>query len=163
MDPAPGHRYHETFEQQYTRCGKETCHCMRGSQGHGPYWYAYWTDDRGRTRNRYVGKSLEGDAERQRRKAERRAREQEERRQREQEQEEARQREWQRRRRPPPHQSLDEADAAVLGVTVHVTRDELKSAYRRAAREHHPDRGGTHKRMTEINTAYERMKQRRGW
>jgi hypothetical protein len=33
------------------RCGKSNCtHCP-----HGPYWYAYWTED-GRRRSRYVGK-----------------------------------------------------------------------------------------------------------
>jgi hypothetical protein len=33
------------------RCGKETCTTCP----HGPYWYAYWTED-GRRRSRYVGR-----------------------------------------------------------------------------------------------------------
>jgi hypothetical protein len=36
---------------QFVRCGKENCtRCP-----HGPYWYAYWTEN-GRRRSRYVGK-----------------------------------------------------------------------------------------------------------
>jgi hypothetical protein len=36
---------------QHVRCGKPNCtRCP-----HGPYWYAYWTED-GRRRSRYVGK-----------------------------------------------------------------------------------------------------------
>jgi hypothetical protein len=36
---------------QYVRCGKDNCRRCP----HGPYWYAYWTED-GRRRSRYVGK-----------------------------------------------------------------------------------------------------------
>ncbi len=36
---------------QHVKCGKQNCtRCP-----HGPYWYAYWTED-GRRRSRYVGK-----------------------------------------------------------------------------------------------------------
>ena len=36
---------------QYVRCGKDNCtRCP-----HGPYWYAYWTEN-GKRRSRYVGK-----------------------------------------------------------------------------------------------------------
>ncbi len=37
--------------KQWVRCGKASCtRCP-----HGPYWYAYWTED-GRRRSRYLGK-----------------------------------------------------------------------------------------------------------
>lgn len=45
------------LRQQMVRCGKESCtRCP-----HGPYWYAYWSEN-GRRRSRYVGK-LEPEAE----------------------------------------------------------------------------------------------------
>lgn len=43
-----------SMRQQMVRCGKSGCtRCP-----HGPYWYAYWTED-GRRRSRYVGKLLD--------------------------------------------------------------------------------------------------------
>lgn len=36
---------------QMVRCGKSNCTTCP----HGPYWYAYWTED-GRRRTRYLGK-----------------------------------------------------------------------------------------------------------
>ena len=40
-----------SLRQQEVRCGKESCtRCP-----HGPYWYAYWTEE-GRRRSRYIGK-----------------------------------------------------------------------------------------------------------
>jgi len=167
--PAHG-RFHETFEQKYIRCGKAGCRCMNGGAPHGPYWYAFWTDERGRTHARYVGKNRDAGArsqqqrqraagqqsppppppgDQQRRRAEEQARE--------------------RSQRPPPppprspRQVQDELDAALFGVSVDVTQAELKRAYRRAALEAHPDRGGSHQRMVDVNTAYERMAKRRGW
>jgi predicted ATPase/DNA-binding SARP family transcriptional activator len=45
-----------TYRQEYRRCGKATCgRCAGGGRGHGPYWYAYWTEG-GRQRSRYLGK-----------------------------------------------------------------------------------------------------------
>ncbi|MGI9609801.1 MAG: hypothetical protein ACR2NL_05860 [Acidimicrobiia bacterium] len=45
-----------SLRQQSVRCGKRGCtKCP-----HGPYWYAYWTED-GRRRSRYVGKLLDED------------------------------------------------------------------------------------------------------
>ncbi len=45
-----------SMRQQWVRCGKAGCtRCP-----HGPYWYAYWTED-GRRRSRYVGRLLEED------------------------------------------------------------------------------------------------------
>jgi hypothetical protein len=42
------------LRQQAVKCGKHNCtRCP-----HGPYWYAYWTED-GRRKSRYVGKLLE--------------------------------------------------------------------------------------------------------
>lgn len=46
-----------SFRQEHVRCGKVTCR----SCPHGPYWYAYWRED-GRTRSRYVGKTLPGES-----------------------------------------------------------------------------------------------------
>src|SRR5690242_2366619 len=43
-----------TYRQQYTRCGKERCRKCREGEGHGPYWYAYWSD-KGRTISKYIG------------------------------------------------------------------------------------------------------------
>ncbi len=46
-----------TFRYETVRCGKENCtRCP-----HGPYWYAYWKEG-GRTRSRYIGRSLPGAA-----------------------------------------------------------------------------------------------------
>lgn len=43
-----------SLRQQMVRCGKQDCtKCP-----HGPYWYAYWTED-GRRRSRYVGRLLD--------------------------------------------------------------------------------------------------------
>jgi len=40
-----------SLRQQWIRCGKASCsRCP-----HGPYWYAYWTEN-GQRRTRYVGK-----------------------------------------------------------------------------------------------------------
>jgi hypothetical protein len=46
----------KTYRLVLVRCGKETCKCSSGL-GHGPYWYAYWSE-KGRTRCEYVGKKL---------------------------------------------------------------------------------------------------------
>ncbi|MFQ5523156.1 MAG: hypothetical protein ACE5F5_06215 [Acidimicrobiia bacterium] len=42
------------LRRRMIRCGKPGCtKCP-----HGPYWYAYWTED-GRRRSRYVGRLLD--------------------------------------------------------------------------------------------------------
>src|SRR5947207_7102410 len=46
-----------TYRQQYTRCGKERCRKCKEGAGHGPYWYAYWSEN-GRTISKYVGMRL---------------------------------------------------------------------------------------------------------
>jgi hypothetical protein len=43
------------YRQEWVRCGKATCkRCLQG-QGHGPYYYCYWTEN-GKRRKRYIGK-----------------------------------------------------------------------------------------------------------
>jgi len=42
----------------------------------------------------------------------------------------------------------------ILGVAHGATLDEIKSAYRRACKIKHPDMGGSHEAMAELNTAY---------
>jgi DnaJ like chaperone protein len=57
-----------------------------------------------------------------------------------------------------------DASYAVLGVTTSATDDELKSAYRKLAAEHHPDRtndGGEKFRL--VKEAYEALKKLRGF
>lgn len=51
-----------TYRQQYTRCGKQRCRKCREGAGHGPYWYAYWSEN-GRTISKYIGMQRPTDAE----------------------------------------------------------------------------------------------------
>ncbi|HET9918235.1 MAG TPA: DUF6788 family protein, partial [Ktedonobacteraceae bacterium] len=51
-----------TYRQQYTRCGKQRCKKCKGGSGHGPYWYAYWSEN-GRTVSKYIGAQLPADIE----------------------------------------------------------------------------------------------------
>lgn len=46
----------------------------------------------------------------------------------------------------------------VLGVKKDASADEIKKAFRRAAIEHHPDRGGNEEKFKELNEAYEVLK-----
>ena len=46
----------------------------------------------------------------------------------------------------------------VLGVGKNASPDEIKKAFRRAAVEHHPDRGGDEEKFKELNEAYEVLK-----
>jgi molecular chaperone DnaJ len=46
----------------------------------------------------------------------------------------------------------------LLGVKKDASADEIKKAFRRAAVEHHPDRGGDETKFKEINEAYEVLK-----
>ena len=43
----------------------------------------------------------------------------------------------------------------VLGVPKTATADDIKKAFRKLARKHHPDAGGSEERFKEINEAYE--------
>jgi DNA-binding SARP family transcriptional activator len=54
-----------TYRQQYTRCGKQRCRKCREGLGHGPYWYAYWSEN-GRTVSKYIGAQLPPEVEQQR-------------------------------------------------------------------------------------------------
>src|SRR6266487_3568414 len=40
-----------TIRKEYVRCGKLDC-----PSKHGPYFYAYWRDDKGKLRKKYIGK-----------------------------------------------------------------------------------------------------------
>jgi len=46
----------------------------------------------------------------------------------------------------------------VLGINKDASADEIKKAFRRAAVEHHPDRGGDEAKFKEVNEAYEVLK-----
>lgn len=47
----PGMAPDVRLRRQHVRCGKASCtKCP-----HGPYWYAYWSED-GKRRSRYLGK-----------------------------------------------------------------------------------------------------------
>lgn len=46
----------KTYRLEHVSCGKERCRCAAGKL-HGPYWYAYWTED-GKTKSHYIGKKL---------------------------------------------------------------------------------------------------------
>jgi len=41
-----------TIRKEYVRCGKSDCSRCK----HGPYYYAYWKDDSGKLRKKYIGK-----------------------------------------------------------------------------------------------------------
>ncbi len=45
----------KTYRQELVKCGKARCQQCRDGGGHGPYWYAYWTEG-SRTRKQYIGK-----------------------------------------------------------------------------------------------------------
>jgi hypothetical protein len=40
-----------TIREEYVRCGKLDC-----PSKHGPYYYAYWKDDSGKLKKKYIGK-----------------------------------------------------------------------------------------------------------
>ncbi|GCF09590.1 DUF6788 family protein [Dictyobacter arantiisoli] len=51
-----------TYRQQFTRCGKQRCRKCKEGSGHGPYWYAYWSEN-GRTVSKYIGIQLPENAQ----------------------------------------------------------------------------------------------------
>jgi Family of unknown function (DUF6788) len=50
-------RDNKTYRLVSIRCGKENCKCANNGYGHGPYWYAFWSE-RGVTKCEYVGRKL---------------------------------------------------------------------------------------------------------
>jgi hypothetical protein len=46
---------HITYQLQYRTCGKDACGVCRKGGAHGPYWYAYWREQKC-MRSAYVGK-----------------------------------------------------------------------------------------------------------
>src|SRR5579859_3679843 len=46
---------HITYQYQYRKRGKAACSTCRNTQGHGPYWYAYWRTGK-KVISGYVGK-----------------------------------------------------------------------------------------------------------
>lgn len=56
-------------------------------------------------------------------------------------------------------QELDVEDArSLLGLPVGFSPDDLKTAYHKAAKIHHPDSGGSGEAMKRINAAYSKLK-----
>lgn len=51
----------------------------------------------------------------------------------------------------------------VLGLDPSAEDDVVRLAYRALSRKHHPDKGGSQEKMTEINRAYEAIGRERGW
>ena len=49
----------------------------------------------------------------------------------------------------------------ILGVTPGAPMDEVKAAWRRLVREHHPDRGGDRERFELVQLAYDAIRRRR--
>lgn len=58
-----------------------------------------------------------------------------------------------------PPQTSEKKWWDVLGVSPRASDEEIKEAYRKLARQHHPDNGGSADRMAVINAAYEQSKQ----
>lgn len=58
------------------------------------------------------------------------------------------------RRRPPPI----EQDFDTVGAAPGATWEQVRAAYKTAARKNHPDRGGDVEKMKRINAAWERLK-----
>ncbi|MBE9053744.1 J domain-containing protein [Nostocales cyanobacterium LEGE 11386] len=58
-----------------------------------------------------------------------------------------------------PPQTSERKWWEVLGVDVRASNEEVREAYRKLARQHHPDHGGSADQMTQINAAYEQAKQ----
>ena len=125
-----------SYQHEWVKCGKPGCKKCP----HGPYWYAYWREG-DRTRKKYIGKNLPGgethpnDAKR-------------------------------------PHRwdaILDARKATlvlaaeILGFANGCTLDEARSAYRKLAWEHHPDRGGDSTFIRHYNAAWEHIRNYYAW
>jgi len=60
-----------------------------------------------------------------------------------------------------PYDDLD--PFIILGVTRESNKEEVSKAYKQRAWEAHPDHGGSNMDMAKVNTAYEVIKQFKGW
>lgn len=58
--------------------------------------------------------------------------------------------------------SLDIMDPyAVLGISYSATPDQIKSAFRKLAHKHHPDKGGDAEKFKQISAAYNAIKDKK--
>jgi hypothetical protein len=163
------------YEQQKIRCGKARCRCNTSdqSQWHGPYWYAFWTDEKtGKKRSRYVGKHFsppQGPARPRAHSEWRPPPPPPDERAREEQHERAREHHREEHAAPPPRRSRFETAAEVLGVSVTAPQAEVKKAWRKLAIENHPDKfRGAEKaereqRAKTINAAWDTYRAARGW
>jgi hypothetical protein len=46
------------LQRELVKCGKPHCSKDRDGAGHGPYWYLYYTNQRGKYTSKYIGKHL---------------------------------------------------------------------------------------------------------
>jgi len=51
----------------------------------------------------------------------------------------------------------------ILGVNFNSTYEEVKEAYKKRARQVHPDKGGSNEDMMKVNAAFETLKRFNGW
>ena len=51
----------------------------------------------------------------------------------------------------------------ILGVNFNSTYEEVKEAYKKRARQVHPDKGGSNEDMMKVNAAFEALKRFNGW
>lgn len=63
---------------------------------------------------------------------------------------------------PPPTPSTTRKWWDVLGLSPNATAESVKYAYRSLLFKHHPDKGGTHEKVVELNNAWEQAKQQLG-
>ena len=63
-------------------------------------------------------------------------------------------------RRPPRRKTEGELNAlaALGGLRANATKDEITAAYKKLAKEHHPDKGGDDEMFKQIHTAYAVLK-----
>jgi hypothetical protein len=125
----------KSYQCKYIRCGKTGCKACP----HGPYWYAYWREDK-KVRCEYIGKvdprkdaspqesaDSELDAIFDKRKA------------------------------------SSALAFKILGLPNGVGEQVAKQQYRRLAKERHPDAGGDHRSFTRLNAAWSYLKSLYGW
>ena len=61
------------------------------------------------------------------------------------------------KQKPPPRQPLPTSYYDMLGVKSNASMDEIRQAFRRAARTHHPDKGGDEEDFKKLNHAYDTL------